>query len=102
MLAFEKAGTYSDAADQIQETKYQQAEYKREQLDSQLKSEFLTALQPAFAEISEKGIRYSALPGHTTEIADALNEILSKKFELFEGVFHGRLYLVMLRRKLSR
>lgn len=51
----------------------------REQIDSQLKSELLTALQPAFARISEKGVRYSALPGHTTEIAAALNDVLSEK-----------------------
>ena len=37
--------------------------YTRDKIDSQLKSELLTALQPAFAKISEMGIRYSALPG---------------------------------------
>ncbi|WP_044914073.1 SPFH domain-containing protein [Butyrivibrio sp. WCE2006] len=57
-----------------------QGEYKRETIESQLKSELLTALQPAFAKISETGVRYSALPGHTTEIADALNEVLSSKW----------------------
>ena len=41
-----------------------QSEYTRSQFDSQLKTEFLTALQPAFAKISAMGIRYSALPGH--------------------------------------
>ena len=46
-------------------------DYKRSQLDSQLKAELLTALQPAFAKISELGIRYSALPGHAMELADA-------------------------------
>ena len=55
-------------------------EYKRENIESQLKSELLTALQPAFAKISETGVRYSALPGHTNEIADALNEVLSAKW----------------------
>ena len=54
--------------------------YTRDMLDSQLKSELLTALQPAFAKISEMGIRYSSLPGHTTEMADALNEVLSSKW----------------------
>ena len=44
-------------------------DYTRERLDGQMKSELLTALQPAFARISEMGIRYSALPGHTTELA---------------------------------
>ena len=48
-------------------------EYNRSQIDSQLKSELLTALQPAFARISEMGMRYSALPGHTMEMAQALN-----------------------------
>ncbi len=61
-------------------------EYKREQIDSQLKSELLTALQPAFAKISEAGVRYSALPGHTTEIADALNEVLSSKWGQTYGI----------------
>ena len=61
-------------------------EYKRESIDSQLKSELLTALQPAFAKISELGIRYSALPGHTEEMADALNEILSKKWGELRGI----------------
>ena len=36
-------------------------DYDRSNLDSQLKTELLTALQPAFAKISEMGIRYSAL-----------------------------------------
>ena len=61
-------------------------EFTRDKIDSQLKSELLTALQPAFAKISEMGIRYSSLPGHTTEIADALNEVLSKKWTEFYGI----------------
>lgn len=60
--------------------------YKRDQIDSQLKSELLTALQPAFAKISEMGIRYSALPGHADDIADALNEVLSKKWGELRGI----------------
>ena len=61
-------------------------EFRRDQIESQLKSELLTALQPAFAKISEMGIRYSALPGHTTEIADALNEVLSSKWTGTYGI----------------
>ncbi len=53
------------------------ADYNREEIDGMLKTELLTALQPAFAKISSMGIRYSALPGHTLEMADALNEIHS-------------------------
>ncbi len=61
-------------------------EFRRDNIESQLKSELLTALQPAFARISDMGIRYSSLPGHTTEIADALNEVLSKKWTDFYGI----------------
>jgi len=60
--------------------------YTRDKIDSQLKTELLTALQPAFARISEMGIRYSALPGHTMEIAQALNDILSAKWANLRGV----------------
>ncbi len=51
--------------------------YTRDMLDSQLKSELLTALQPAFAKLSAKGVRYSALPGFADDIAKELNEVLS-------------------------
>ncbi|MBR3588322.1 MAG: SPFH domain-containing protein [Clostridia bacterium] len=61
-------------------------EYTRSEIDSQLKSELMTALQPAFAKISEMGIRYSALPGHAIELADALNEVLSKKWTELRGI----------------
>ncbi|MBO4992584.1 MAG: SPFH domain-containing protein [Firmicutes bacterium] len=63
-----------------------QADYTRDQLDGQLKTELMTALQPAFAKISAMGIRYSALPGHTMELADALNEVLSAKWRDLRGV----------------
>jgi membrane protease subunit (stomatin/prohibitin family) len=46
----------------------------------------LTSLQAAFAKISDLGIRYSALPGHTTEIADALNQVLSAKWKDLRGL----------------
>ena len=60
--------------------------YHRSQIDGQLKTELLTALQPAFARISDMGIRYSALPGHTQEMADALNDVLSSKWRDLRGI----------------
>lgn len=60
--------------------------YNRSEIDAQLKTELMTALQPAFAKISEMGIRYSSLPAHTTEIADALNQVLSKKWGDLRGL----------------
>ncbi|WP_373217456.1 SPFH domain-containing protein [Ruminococcus sp. 5_1_39BFAA] len=62
------------------------SEYRREEIDSQLKAEFLTALQPAFAKISELQIRPSAIPGHVLELADAMNEALTKKWSQLRGL----------------
>lgn len=61
-------------------------DYTRDRVDSQLKSEFMTALQPAFAQISAMGIRYSALPGHTAEMAEAMNSALSAKWSALRGI----------------
>lgn len=61
-------------------------EYLRNEIDSQLKTELMTALQPAFAKISAMGIRYSAVPAHTMELADALNEVLSAKWSKLRGI----------------
>ncbi|WP_342759573.1 SPFH domain-containing protein [Kineothrix sedimenti] len=61
-------------------------DYTRDRIDSQLKAELMTALQPAFAKISDMGIRYSAVPAHTMELADALNEVLSAKWSELRGI----------------
>ena len=61
-------------------------DYERSEIDSQLKTELMTALQPAFAKISAMGIRYSAVPAHTMELADALNEVLSEKWAQLRGL----------------
>ena len=61
-------------------------DYTRDTIDGQLKSELRTALQPAFARISAMGIRSSSLPGHTREIAEALNEELSAQWRDRRGL----------------
>lgn len=61
-------------------------DYTRDEIDAQLKSEFLGALQPAFAKVSEMGVRYSALPGHTAEFCDALNRTLGAKWVETRGI----------------
>ncbi len=60
--------------------------FTRDRIDSQLKTELLTALQPALYRVSEQGIMYSALPGHTKEIADALNVELSDTWTKLRGI----------------
>ena len=61
-------------------------EYRREELDHQLKTEFISALQPAFAKISDLEIRPNALPGHVTELCDAMNEALTGKWANTKGI----------------
>lgn len=61
-------------------------DYTREEIDSQLKTEFISALQPAFSKISELGVRPSALPGHAEELASAMNEVLTKKWTELRGL----------------
>ena len=61
-------------------------DYEREEIDGQLKSELMTALQPAFAKIAELEIRPSQIPAHSMEISDAMNEILTKKWSELRGI----------------
>jgi len=54
--------------------------------DGQLKSELLTALQPAMFKISQNNIYYGAIPAYTMQLADELNELLSSKWRDRRGV----------------
>lgn len=63
-----------------------QSEYTRDEIDSQLKTEFISALQPAFSRISELQIRPNAIPGHAEELATAMNEALTKKWTELRGL----------------
>ena len=61
--------------------------YTRDQLDSQLKSEFITALSPCFAKLSSEGLAvHEVVGGHTMEIADAMNETLSERWSGLRGI----------------
>jgi membrane protease subunit (stomatin/prohibitin family) len=61
-------------------------EFIRDEIDMQLKTEFVSALQPAFAKISELQIRPSALPAHAEDLAAAMNEALTKKWRETRGI----------------
>jgi len=60
--------------------------YTRDIIETQLRSEFVSALQPAFARMSESGMRYSAIPGHTTELSNHINDVLSEKWSRLRGL----------------
>lgn len=61
-------------------------DFMRSEIEGQLRTELLTALQPAFARISELGVRYSSIPKHTTELMEILNEELSAKWSGLRGI----------------
>ncbi len=61
-------------------------DYRRQDIDNQLKTEFISALQPSFAQISQLGIRPSGLPAHVTELCDAMNSALSRKWGELRGL----------------
>ncbi|MBE6616892.1 MAG: SPFH domain-containing protein [Ruminococcaceae bacterium] len=61
-------------------------EYTKDELEAQLKAEFISALQPAFGKLSSIGLRPSELPAHALELADAMNEALSKKWSDLRGL----------------
>ena len=61
-------------------------EFTREELDFQLKTEFIDALQPAFAELSEKELRPAQIPAHTNELKEALNNQLKFSWTEKRGI----------------
>ena len=61
-------------------------EYRKESIMEQLKSDFLNALQPAFAKMSEMGVRYSAIPAHTMELCEAIDAAMAAKWKLQRGL----------------
>ena len=61
-------------------------EYRREELDSTLKKEFISALQPSFGRLSEMELRPNQIVLHTTELEDAMNETLSEKWGRLRGL----------------
>ena len=61
-------------------------EYTREDIDMQLKTEFISALQPAFAMLSALELRPAQIPAHTTELKDALNKALAVEWTQRRGI----------------
>ena len=55
-------------------------EYTRDTIDGQLKTEFISALQPAFGKLSELGLRPNQIVAHNTDLENAMNSALSAKW----------------------
>lgn len=61
-------------------------EYSREELDSTLKTEFISALQPAFSKLSDMEMRPNQIVSHNTELESAMNTALSEKWRSLRGL----------------
>ena len=61
-------------------------DYRREELDNTLKTEFIAALQPALATLSAMGLRPNEIIAHNTELAEAMKKELSDKWSELRGL----------------
>ncbi len=61
-------------------------DYTRDQLDGQLKTEFIAALQPAFGRLSELQLRPNQIMTHLTDLENAMNNVLDEKWGSLRGI----------------
>ncbi|MBO7737865.1 MAG: SPFH domain-containing protein [Clostridia bacterium] len=61
-------------------------EYTKDELDSQMRREFVSALTPSIGKLSALGIRPSAITAHTNEIEDELRNQLSAEWKEGRGI----------------
>lgn len=60
--------------------------YTRDNIDGQLRSEFISALQPSFGLLSDLGLRPYQIVNHTKELESALNKELNEKWTKERGI----------------
>ena len=63
-----------------------QGDYSRDELDSQLKTEFISALGPALGRLSALELRPNQILLHKAELEDAVNAELSRKWGELRGL----------------
>ena len=61
-------------------------EYTRDQIDDQLKTEFISALQPAFGALAEMELRPAQLPAKVNELKQAMNDALRTEWVETRGI----------------
>ena len=61
-------------------------EYRRSELDGQLKAEFISAMQPAFGKLSDLELRPNQIVTHTADLENAMNQVLSAKWGQLRGL----------------
>ena len=61
-------------------------EYTRDQIDEQMRTEFISALQPAFGALAEQELRPAQLPAKVNELKRAMNEALQYEWVESRGI----------------
>lgn len=67
--------------------------YDRQSLDMQIRSEFIDALIPSFAELAAKGIRYEQLAGGNAQVKEAIKNSLVSNWEHNRGILLTGVYI---------
>lgn len=70
-----------------------ESEFKRDQIDSQLKVEFIDALQPALGALAEQELRPAQLPAKANDLKAAMNEALKQEWIENRGISVGKIAL---------
>ena len=60
--------------------------FRRSQIDDQLKTEFISALQPAMGQLSALQLRPNEIVTHNTDLENAMNAALSAKWSELRGI----------------
>ena len=68
-------------------------EFTRDQIDAQLKTEFVDALQPAFGALAEQELRPAQIPAKANELKAAMNEALKQEWIENRGISVGKIAL---------
>ena len=68
-------------------------EFTRDQIDAQLKTEFVDALQPAFGALAEQELRPAQIPAKANELKAAMNEALKQDWIENRGISVGKIAL---------
>lgn len=68
-------------------------EFTREQIDEQLKAEFIDALQPALGALAEQELRPAQIPAKANELKVAMNNALQAEWIENRGISVGKIAL---------
>jgi membrane protease subunit (stomatin/prohibitin family) len=70
-----------------------ESEFTRDQIDDQLRTEFIDALQPAFGALAEQELRPAQIPAKAKELKAAMNEALKQEWIDNRGISVGKIAL---------